>query len=211
MGYEEHQFAGPSLRIIGPRGAAGGRAPGRARAVRLFPVTGAGRKTAGEKPGLARVLSLSDDGMVLSTRLQPLLGERLTVDVSDSCSLTGEVIWVQPGQCGLKLAAAIDSAALMQRLTEERATQRRRRRWWPEKAVVVRSELGLQIVRLREVSRNGAKIVHDGRFTPGMTVKLQLAPGVERPGILSWSRDGIAGVELTEMLDIDRSGATKRM
>ena len=46
--------------------------------------------------------------------------------------------------------------------------------------MVVRSELGLQIVRLRDVSRTSARIVHDGRFLPGMTVKLQLAPGVRR-------------------------------
>lgn len=207
MGYEEHQFSGPSLRIIQSRGPSSGRAG----AGRQFPISSGGRVLAGEKRALARVLSLSDDGMVLATRLQPLLGERLTMDVSDSCSLTGEVIWVQPGQCGLKLAATIDSAALMQRLAQERATNRRRRRWWAEKTAVVRSELGLQIVRLREVSRHGAKIVHDGRFTPGMAVKLQLAPGVERPGILAWSRDGIAAVELTERLDKDQLGAAQRL
>lgn len=206
MGYQEHQFAGPSLRIVAPQG----RGSGQRRDMRMFPVSRAGRFLAGEKPMLARVLNLSDDGMVLSTRLQAALGERLTLDVSENCSLTGEVIWLQPGQCGLKLVAANDSAALMQRLAEERAIPRRRRRWRPEQTVVVRSELGLQIVRLRDVSAREAKIVHDGRFTPGMAVKLQLAPGIERPGILSWSRDGIAGVALIEQVDTDQCGAVTR-
>lgn len=208
MAHEEQQFRGPGPRISGAHRAASGRGRGGAR---MFPLSGMGRVLDGERQALARVVSLSDDGLVLSSRIQPHLGDRLTVDVSESCSLTGEVIWVQPGQCGLRLATTIDSAALMRRLSEERAKTRRRRRWWPEKTVVVRSELGLQIVRLRDVSRNGARIVHDGRFVPGMAVKLQLAPGIERPGVLSWSRDGIAGVELTEMLDTDQLGSVKRM
>ena len=207
MGIHEHQFAGPSLRIVAPTG----RRAGQRRDMRLFPVSRTGHPSAGEKPALARMLNLSDDGMVLATRLPAALGERLTLDVSESCALTGEVIWMQPGQCGLKLVAPVDSAALMQRLAEERTTIRRRRRWRPEKTVVVRSELGLQIVRLRDVSGHEAKIVHDGRFTPGMAVKLQLAPGVERPGILSWSRDGIAGIALAERIDTDQVGAVTRM
>lgn len=190
-------------------GGAGGA--GRPWGPRVFRISRIG-SASGTAKGLGRVLSLSDTGMVLSTRLQPLLGEQWTVDVSESCVLTGEVIWVQPGQCGLKLTVEIDSAALMLRLAEERASSgRRRRRWRPEKTVVVRSALGLQVVRLRDVSRTEARIVHDGRFAPGMAVKLQLAPGIERPGILSWSRDGIAGVALTETLDTDHLGSVKRM
>lgn len=219
MRYEEHQPYGPALRIIGPEKRAGARAGagtgGRARTPRLFPVSRVGRVVAGSRRGLARVMSLCDDAMVLSTRLHPHLGEQLTVDVSTDCSLTGTVIWTQPGECGLKLTTRIDSAALMQRLSleqeAERERTRRRRRWWPEKTVVVRSELGLQIVRLRDVSRTSARIVHDGRFLPGMTVKLQLAPGIERPGVLSWSRDGIAGVELSATVEKGPQGAETRM
>lgn len=206
MGDNKHRLAGPQLSLVGVPGGAAQRPSGqRPRLFRVSRVAAGGSAT-----GLARVLRLSDDEMLLSTRLQPMLGEQWTVDVSDLCSLTGTVIWTRPGQCGIKLTVPIDAAALMQRLAEERATTQRRRRWRAEKRVVVRSALGLQIVRLRDVSPTEARIVHDGRFQPGMMVKLQLAPGVERPGILSWSRDGIAGVALADMLDTDQRGVVAR-
>ena len=72
-------------------------------------------------------------------------------------------------------------------------------------------DIPTEIVRLRDLTPGGARIVHDGRFLPGMAVKLQIAPGIERPGILSWSRDGIAGVVLGDAMDGDPQGAVTRM
>lgn len=199
MGYEERLYAKPHLRLVGqPRAA-------RPRPLPLSRIGTVG----GTARGRGRVVSLSDDGLVLATRMHPSLGEQLTVDLSPSCTLTGEVIWVQPGQCGLRLLATINSAALLGRLAVERAHSPRRR-WWPERTAVMHSALGLQFVRLRDVSRKEARIVHDGRFAPGMSVKLQLAPGIERPGVLSWSRDGIADVALCEALDAELLGQVKR-
>lgn len=194
MRHDEQQPGAAGLRINEPR---------------------AGRVLAGGTSGLARLLSLGDEAMVIATRLQPHLGEQVTVDLSDECSLTGTVIWTQPGECGLCLAAPIDSAALLQRLAPKRAGERtageHRRRRPSDTPVVMLSELGQQIVRLRDLTPGGARIVHDGRFQPGMAVKLQIAPGIERPGILSWSRDGIAGVVLGDAMDGDPQGAVTRM
>lgn len=177
----------------------------------------AARLLAGERCAPARVLSLGDEVLVIATRVLPHLGDEVTVDLSARCSLTGRVIWTAPAKCGraecaLKLSVPINSAALVQRLVLAQQAQRAaagqrrrwRRRWAPEQRVVVRSALGVQIVRLRDGSPGDARIVHDGRFRPGMAIRLLLAPGVERAGVLSWSRDGIAGVRLTDAAERDR-------
>jgi hypothetical protein len=65
----------------------------------------------------------------------------------------------------------------------------------------------MQIVRLRDISQRGAKVVHDGRFFAGLAVKIQINPEIERRGIVRWSRDGIAGVQLMVPLSVDDLGS----
>jgi hypothetical protein len=166
----------------------------------------------GGDQGLARVISISDQEITLSTKLDIYLRDHITVDFSEKCSVTGEAAWLKPGQCGLMLVVPIDSAALLQRLAAERArSDYRPLRLTTETQVVVRSQFGLQILRLRDISQYGVKLVHDGRLQAGMPVNLQLAPDVERRGIVRWSIDGIAGLELEERLQVDQLGSVRRI
>jgi hypothetical protein len=145
---------------------------------------------------------------MLSTKLGLMLNDEVTVDLSESCSLTGHVVWRDADWCGLKLLEEIDAAALLRRLSQERrAPDARQLRLPVEKRVLATSELGIQIVRLRDISQRGAKLVHDGRFCPGLAVKIQISPSVERRGVVRWSRDAIAGIQFTELLSVDDLGS----
>lgn len=160
--------------------------------------------------GLARVHNISDRGMMLSLSLPLALGERVRVDLSDRCSLTGEVAWHHARRCGVELYQRIDSAGLLKRLYQERReTTTRPLRLNHCKALVVSSPLGLQVVTLRDVSQAGMKVVHDGRFTPGLPVKVRLTPQIERRGVVRWSEDGLAGISLTELLSVEDLGSLR--
>lgn len=159
--------------------------------------------------GLARVLNISNHGLMISAKLNLMLGDEVTVDLSEACSLTGGVVWRDGDWCGLKLRAAIDSMGLLRRLKEEQGDSRTRPlRLAVEKPVLLTSEFGIQVVRFRDISQRGAKIVHDGRFQPGLAVKIQIRPGLERRGVVRWSVDGIAGLALSEWLSVDELGST---
>ena len=175
---------------------------------RLRTVFRVARIFTGERYGLARVLNVSDEGMMLTTQLDLSLDTVLSVDLSETCTLKGRVVWHHSGRCGLKLFAPIDSAALLKRLYDEQRSDRARQmRVRFDKAVVVQSDLGIQIMRARDVSQRGIKLVHDGRFRPGMTVKVAIAPGIERRGVVRWSQDGIAGCMLTELISVEELGS----
>ena len=60
------------------------------------------------------------------------------------------------------------------------------------------SEHGPAPVELFNISQYGVGFAHDGRFHPGMNVKLHVAGGPERQGVVRWSKDGRAGMFLTE-------------
>jgi hypothetical protein len=175
---------------------------------RLVTVYCVARVLARGDQGLARVLNLSDDGMMLSLRLDLFLGDEVTVDLSEACSLTGNAVWRQGDWCGLKLIERIDTPALLKRLRDERRAPGARQLRLPiEKRILASSELGIQIVRLRDVSQRGAKVVHDGRFRPGLAVRLHINPQIQRRGVVRWSQDGIAGIQLTELLSVDDLGS----
>lgn len=175
---------------------------------RLRTVYRVARVRAHGKHGLARVHNISNQGLMLSTGLQMELGSVVTVDLSETCSLTGHVAWHNAGQCGLKLSVPVDSPALLRRLyVEQQKTTARHLRLPFEKSVVVTSELGVQIARARDISQRGIKLVHDGQFSPGLHVKVQIAPDIERRGIVRWSRDGVAGCILTEYLSVEDLGS----
>lgn len=162
--------------------------------------------------GLARVLNISDHGLMISARLDLMLGDEATVDLSETCSLTGQLIWRDADWCGLKLAVPIDSIALLRRLKEERAGPKGPALSLPvDKKVVATSEFGMQLVRLRDISQRTAKLVHDGRFHPGLAVRILIIPGMERRGVVRSSVDGIAEVELTEWLTVDQLGSMKNL
>ncbi|TPG54873.1 PilZ domain-containing protein [Sphingomonas glacialis] len=158
--------------------------------------------------GLARVHNVSNEGLMLSTQLPIGLGSAMAIDLSETCTLSGHVAWHAAGRCGVKLSAPIDSPALLRRLYNEQQTTTSRHLRLPlEKAVMVTSELGVQIARARDISQRGIKLVHDGRFSPGLHVKVQITREIERRGVVRWSRDGIAGCILTEYLSVEDLGA----
>lgn len=145
---------------------------------------------------------------MLSTQLQVALGSEMSVDLSETCSLSGHVAWHDAGRCGLKLTVPIDSSALLRRLyDEQRTTESRHLRLPLEKSVVVTSEFGIEIARARDVSQRGIKLTHDGQFYAGLHVKILIAPNLERRGVVRWSRDGVAGCLLTEYLSIEDLGS----
>ncbi len=168
------------------------------------------RMMCGCDQGFGRVLNISDGGMMISARLPLTLGDEVTVDLSDNCTLTGTVVWRDSDWAGVKLTTPIDSLALLNRLNEERRHSRRRSLRLPvDKPVIAMSELGIQVVRLRDLSQRGAKIAHDGRLYPGLAVKIRVAPQHDRRGYVRWSRDGIAGLEFLEVLSVDDLSSAK--
>lgn len=204
-GHPQRNEAASSVAII-PQAAVEQRGSQRLRTVYRV-----ARVARGGVYGLARVFNLSDLGMMMSTPLDLCVGDLVTVDLSDSCTLTGSIMWHDGARCGVKFAAPIDGAAMLKRLFEERHTQR----WRPlrvpiSRAAIVRSEVGIQMVRIEDISQSGMKLAHDGRFRPGLPIAARLSPEVECRGVVRWSQDGKAGIMLTDPLSVDQLADIRR-
>jgi hypothetical protein len=179
---------------------------------RLRTVYRVARVTAGGDQGLAKVRNLSDEGIMLSLSLPARPGAPITVELSEDCALRGTVVWQRGEDCGVKLCNSIDSAQTLKRLYQERYSGAYRPlRLSLGKTVPITCEDGTQLVRLRDISQSGMKITHGGGFTAGLPVKILLGGDLERRGIVRWSRDGIAGIWLTENLSVADLGSLRAL
>jgi len=180
----------------------------RRRSPRLRTVYRVARVAARGDQGLARIQNISDEGLMISTSMELFRGDAVQIDLSDDCILTGLVAWYDEGRCGIQLLRPVDSSALLRRLYDERHSGRGRPlRLAHSKRVVVVSEQGQRAAVLRDISQAGLKIWHKGHFSPGLAVKVLLAPGMERRGVVRWSKDGVAGIALTEILSVEELGS----
>ncbi len=186
--------------------------PERRSRQRLRTVYRVARVTAGGDQGLAKVRNLSDEGVMLSLSLPACPGTPITIELSEDCMLQGTIVWQQGDDCGVKLCDPIDSAQTLKRLYQERyAGAYRPLRLSFGKTVPITCEDGTHLVRLRDISQSGMKIVHGGGFTAGLPVKILLGGDLERRGIVRWSCDGTAGIWLTENLSVADLGSLRAL
>ena len=155
--------------------------------------------------GLCRVRSISDDGMMVTTRRELALGAVVSVRLSDRARLTGQIVWMDKGNIGLRFPETIDCAKLLQSLA---AQQLSGRQGAPRLNVnmigLAVSEIGLQVVRVLDISQHGMRLAHDGGLRPGLSIKLTLENGIERRAVVRWSENAMAGVRLLTPIPYER-------
>lgn len=162
--------------------------------------------------GLVRVRNISDGGMALDLVFPVRLGEEMVVALSDGIQLSGRVGWVAGLHCGLRFDQPIDSLqALRQSAEAIRGPAGRPPRLRVERAALASGVHGRRLTEVLDVSQRGMKLAHDGSFTPGLNVRIKLASGVERSGVVRWERDGIAGVMLKETFTPQELGSVRAL
>lgn len=162
--------------------------------------------------GLWRVRNISDKGMMLTTQVQVIPGERLEVNLSDTISLEGRAVWWDGERCGIAFQRPVDCAALLESLVAEQKGARYRA---PRLNVATRAiaycDKGLHTVRVYNMSHHGAAFTHDGCFRAGMTAKLHFETGEDYRGVVRWADDGRAGLYLVETISGARLESANRI
>jgi hypothetical protein len=149
--------------------------------------------------GLWRVRNISDQGMMLASHVPLVPGEQLQVDLSDTVTIEGRVIWWDGERCGVAFDQPIDCAAILEKLmTERKQPQYRPPRLDVATRAIAYCDKGLHTVRVYNMSHHGAAFMHDGCFRAGMKAKLHFETGEEYRGVVRWSNEGRAGLFLTE-------------
>jgi hypothetical protein len=161
--------------------------------------------------GLWRVCNISDGGMMLRSDCRAEPGDPLAVSLSDNVTLDASVLWSDSEHCGIRFREPVDSTALLCALaTEQRSPRYRPLRLAVDGRAVVLDEAGSHAVRLRNVSRHGVGLDHDGRLCPRAAVRLVLGAGRNRRAIVRWADREQAGLFLFEPFSADEIASARR-
>lgn len=186
--------------------------PDRRATARVQTVMRVGRAISDNDHGLARVRNISDDGVGLRLQIPVMLNDALTLELAEGVELSGRVVWTAGNDCGLKFDRSIDCAALLTDLA--RCAQQgssRPIRLPVSISAVTRGENGIRLTHVSDISQRGMKLRNDGTFTEGLHVKVTLPSGLERRGVVRWSKDNFAGVMLTEPFSAEELGSIRNL
>jgi hypothetical protein len=150
---------------------------------------------------LFRARNISDAGIMLNTHVELAVGEHVLLGLAAGISVRGTVLWCNERCCGIQFERPIDCAALLQASAAQKREDRRAALRLPAtKLATTYAENGIRAVRVVNASHRGLGLAHDGSLSTGMLLKLIVETGIAREAAVRWSRDGQAGVRLTEPL-----------
>lgn len=158
--------------------------------------------------GLALIRNLSDQGAGLRMLLPAMPTDRLTLELADHVQFQGKIIWKSGDDHGVQFDQRVDCCALLTSLAQDaRLGKIRPVRLPVTSTTLIRSERGTHDVSLLDISQRGLKIAHDGRLHEGLEIQVTLPWGLDRRGIVRWTRENRAGVMLLEPLTVEMLGS----
>ncbi|MDB5675534.1 MAG: PilZ domain protein [Sphingomonas bacterium] len=181
--------------------------------VRLATVNRVARLFVADEPGLARLHRISDGGVELSSTMDLQIGQMVQLDLSETVSTRATVIAGNGQRYDLAFEHKVNCAELLRQLVAEARSSRSR----PLRLTTgpihanVRSLLGVHQLELKDISQRGMKVRHDGSFQAGLRVSIQLPNGRECRGIVQWTDERCAGLQLLDILSADELGSISRL
>lgn len=184
----------------------------RRAAQRVQTVFRVARAIAAHDEGLARIRNISDHGARVRMLIPLTLSDMLTLELADGVQLGGQVVWKSNDECGLQFDSPIRCEDLLAGLAADAQSGSGRPVRLPVvTTALLRSERGLRCARVLDISQRGLKLVHNGILAEGRDLTVTLPTGHERPAIVRWTRDNLAGLMLLEPLGFEALGSAKSL
>ena len=135
----------------------------------------------------------------------------MLIELAEPFAIEGTISWSEETTCGIQFARPIDCAALLSAQAERKRDDRRggALRLATMQRGTSYGENGVRAIKVTNVSHRGMGLAHDGSLRTGMLLRLIVESGIEREGMVRWSRGGRAGVSLMEPLtrgELERVG-----
>lgn len=163
--------------------------------------------------GLARIHRLSNSGPELSSALHLSIGKSIRLDLSETISTEATVMCRSEKRYKLLFDHDVNCEMLLRQLVAEARTSHSRplRLNTPSLEASGESSIGLHCLKIDNISQRGLRMQHDGSFQEGLPLRIHLKNGRECRGLVRWSNDDFAGVQLIDLLSVDELGDVNRL
>lgn len=160
-----------------------------------------------DSQAFAKVKNISDGGMCLSSPYAASIGDRLTIFFTNDFWLEGEVVWTAPPEMGLRFKSAVDCRVLLAEATHSARCLKD-----DPLSLEVLSPMTLSCgdaevsANLRSISPLQVRVEAADGFKPGLRIRIRLASGAERHGVVHRADKSIASILLCDPLSFDEVG-----
>ena len=180
--------------------------------LRIRAIGRVGRIETGSDGGLCRIHDLSDGGMMIETTLDMQCGEQVRLSVDGEQLLKGHVVWRQGFRMGIQLEQPVDCCELIRSVAQAHYDGRGRQ---PRLKISAQargeSAIGPFSAQVIDISQSGLKIRHEGGLPVGLEVEIHLTGGIDARGVVRWSKEGMAGIQLSGMIAVERLASASAM
>jgi len=181
--------------------------------IRLSTVNRIARLRVSNETGLARVHTLSNDGVELSSVMALQIGQAVELDLSEMVSTIATVATKDCNRYALTFECRVNCAELLRQLVAEARSDRGRplRLAAGRISAVGLSTKGVHQLEVDDISQRGMKVRHDGSLQAGLRVDIDLPNGRKCHGIIRWAKKSSAGLQLVDILSADDLGTVSRL
>jgi hypothetical protein len=154
-----------------------------------------GALTVGTVRQVCSIRKISAGGAVLHVDYEVEVGDRLELELMTGEQLGGTVAWRRGFEVGLRFDAPVDVFAIIaQDIVSQPGERRRMPRVETVCSALLETSAGTELVTTRDISQGGVKIdiPFDLRAEERILITVDGMPPL--PGVVRWSRDGVAGV-----------------
>jgi len=169
-----------------------------------------GRATLNADHGLIPAKNVSDKGASPWPDIPLTLDDALTLELPDGGILVGRVVWTAGEDCGLTFDQSINFTALLTNpAVGSQHDAAHTVRLPSATSAVTRSANGTRFAMAPDASLHDMKSGRDGGFMEGLYVKITLPFGLERRGVVRWTKGNFAEVKIIAPLCAEKLGSER--
>lgn len=162
--------------------------------------------------GLGRCRNISDSGAALQLTMAVKPNDEVKISFSPTVTLAGRIAWVNGVECGVNFSERISSRDLLSATSlETHADSARPPRLETELPASIALDGRVFKTVVNNISQSGMNISNVYNLTLGQKVKVMLHSGIEREGIVRWTKDNNAGLQLIMPLSVEDLGSIERL
>ena len=175
--------------------------PERRRENRHLTILRVGALIGAEGRELCLIRNISAGGVMAHVYSSHQPGEAVALELKSGQPVSGEVIWAEGSNIGIRFEATIDVEEILSNQGAiDNGWRPRMPRVEVDRLATLRCGAQLYGVNTCDISQGGVKIETDQRLEPGREVVLTMERFRPVTGVVRWCDDGIAGIAFNELI-----------
>jgi Tfp pilus assembly protein PilZ len=149
---------------------------------------------------LCLIRNISAGGVMAHVYAQHAPGEDVAIEIRTDEEIAGRIAWANGSNVGVQFVAPIDVEQMLTNQPTDDGRRQRMPRIEVDRLATVRAGAKLYGVNTCDISQGGVKVETDDPLPVGEDVVIAMERFRALPGVVRWSREGLAGISFNQVI-----------